>query len=102
MAEFTTLVGGLSLTKCPRWRDGRLYLSDFYTHRVLALAMDGTAETIAYVPQQPAGLGFLSNGRLLIVSMLTARSCGVSSTVHLLPMPICPVSQPCHRAHKII
>ncbi len=69
MPEFTTLVGGLSFTECPRWRDGRLYVSDFYTHRVLALSMDGTMETIAQVPQQPSGLGFLPDGRLLIVSM---------------------------------
>ena len=69
MAKFTTLVSGLSFTECPRWRDGRLYVSDFYTHRVLAMAMDGTAETIASVPEQPAGLGFLPDGRMLIVSM---------------------------------
>src|SRR5450755_1665893 len=69
MAEFTTLISGLSFAECPRWRDGRLYISDFYTHRVLSLAMDGTAETIAHVPQQPSGLGFLPDGSLLIVSM---------------------------------
>ena len=69
MPEFTTLISGLSFTECPRWRDGRLYVSDFYTHRVLAVAMDGTAETVAYVPQQPSGLGFLPDGRMLIVSM---------------------------------
>ncbi len=67
--EFTTLISGLSFTECPRWRDGRLYVSDFYTHRVLAVAMDGTAETFAHVPQQPSGLGFLPDGRMLIVSM---------------------------------
>jgi sugar lactone lactonase YvrE len=67
--EFTTLVGGLSFTECPRWRDGRLYFSDFYTHRVLAVSMDGKAVTFAHVPQQPSGLGFLPDGRLLIVSM---------------------------------
>jgi sugar lactone lactonase YvrE len=69
ISDFTTLVSGLSLAECPRWRDGRLYISDFYTHRVLALAMDGTAETLAHVPGQPAGLGFLPDGRMLIVSM---------------------------------
>src|SRR3974390_1490880 len=68
MWEFTTLITGLSFTECPRWRDGRLYVSDFYTHRVLAVAMDGTAETVAHVPQQPSGLGFLPDGRMLIVS----------------------------------
>ena len=69
MAEFKTLIGGLSFTECPRWRDGRLYLSDFYTHRVLAVSMDGGAETVAEVPNQPSGLGFLPDGRMLIVSM---------------------------------
>src|SRR5271168_4880699 len=69
MPEFTTLVSGLSLTECPRWRDGRLYVSDFYTHRVLAVAMDGTMETIVHVPQQPSGVRFLPDGRLLIISM---------------------------------
>ena len=69
MSEFTTLIGGLSFTECPRWRDGRLYVSDFYTHRVLAVASDGAVETLAHVPQQPSGLGFLPDGRLLIVSM---------------------------------
>ncbi len=69
MPEFTTLISGLSFTECPRWHNGRLYVSDFYTHRVLAVAMDGTAETVAHVPQQPSGLGFLADGRMLIVSM---------------------------------
>jgi len=59
----------LSFAECPRWRNGRLYVSDFYTHRVLAVAMDGTTETVAQVPQQPSGLGFLADGRMLIVSM---------------------------------
>ena len=49
MPEFTTLISGLSFTECPRWRDGRLYVSDFYTQRVLAVAMDGTADTVAQV-----------------------------------------------------
>jgi sugar lactone lactonase YvrE len=69
MPDFTTLVSGLSFTECPRWHNGRLYVSDFYTHRVLAVAMDGTTETVAHVPQQPSGLGFLADGRILIVSM---------------------------------
>jgi sugar lactone lactonase YvrE len=69
MTEFSTLISGLSFTECPRWRDGRLYISDFYTHRVLAVTMDGKSETVARVPEQPSGLGFLPDGRMLIVSM---------------------------------
>jgi sugar lactone lactonase YvrE len=73
MPEFRTLISGLSLTECPRWYEGRLYFSDFYTGRVLAVAEDGTAETLAYVPGQPGGLGFLPDGRMLIVSMRDRR-----------------------------
>jgi len=69
MPRFETLIGGLSFTECPRWHDGRLYFSDFYTQRVLAVALDGRVETIAEVPGQPSGLGFLPDGRILIVSM---------------------------------
>ena len=69
MPRFETLIGGLSFTECPRWHDGRLYFSDFYTQRVLAVALDGRVETIAEVPGQPSGLGFLPDGRMLIVSM---------------------------------
>jgi sugar lactone lactonase YvrE len=69
MPEFSTLISGLSFAECPRWHNGRLYVSDFYTYRVLAVAMDGSKETVAHVPRQPSGLGFLADGRMLIVSM---------------------------------
>jgi sugar lactone lactonase YvrE len=69
MTRFSTLLSGLSFTECPRWHDGRLYVSDFYTHRVLAVTVGGNVETVAHVPHQPSGLGFLPDGRLLIVSM---------------------------------
>jgi sugar lactone lactonase YvrE len=73
MPKFETLVSGLSLTECPRWHDGRLYFSDFYTQRVLAVALDGTVQTVAEVPGRPSGLGFLPDGRMLIASMLDRK-----------------------------
>jgi sugar lactone lactonase YvrE len=73
MSAFTTLAGGLSFTECPRWRDGRLYVSDRYTRRVLAIAIDGAVETYARTTGLPCGLGFLPDGRLLITSMLDRR-----------------------------
>ena len=73
MAEFTTLISGLSFTECPRWRDGRLYVSDFYTRRVLAVAMDGSAKTVAHVPQQPSGLGARVSARQADVDCVHAR-----------------------------
>ncbi len=69
MPTFKTLISGLSFTECPRWHDGRLYFSDFYTRRVFAVDANGTKEIIAEVLDQPSGLGFLPDGRMLIVSM---------------------------------
>lgn len=66
---FSTLVSGYTFLEGPRWHDGRLWLSDFYTHQVIAVDMDGQVEKIAEVPGQPSGLGWLPDGRLLIVSM---------------------------------
>jgi sugar lactone lactonase YvrE len=73
MPPFKTLISGMSFTECPRWHDGRLYFSDFYTQRVHAVTLDGETETIAEVPGQPSGLGFLPDGRMLIVSMRDRR-----------------------------
>ncbi len=69
MSAFAILVDGLSFTECPRWRSGRLYVSDRYTRRILAISPDGEVETYARTPGYPAGLGFLPDGRLLITSM---------------------------------
>lgn len=86
MPTFKTLISGMSFTECPRWHDGRLYFSDFYTRRVLAVALDGTIEIIAEVPAQPSGLGFLPDGRMLIVSMrdrkIMRREFDASLVVH--------------------
>lgn len=69
MGEPTTIVTGMSFTECPRWHDGRIWFSDFYTHRVLSAAEDGSdLRTELEVPHQPGGLGWLPDGRLLVVS----------------------------------
>jgi len=63
------LIEGLTFTEGPRWHDGRLYFSDFFTHRVLAVDTEGNMETIVETPQQPSGLGWSPDGSMLIVSM---------------------------------
>lgn len=67
------LLDGLTFTEGPRWHDGRLWFSDFYTQRVLAVTPEGKAETVLEVPQRPSGLGWLPDGGLLVVSMLDRR-----------------------------
>jgi sugar lactone lactonase YvrE len=70
---FATLVSGLSFTECPRWHAGRLYFSDYFNHRVLAITPEGAMEVIAQLMGRPAGLGFLPDGTLLIASMRERR-----------------------------
>jgi len=71
--EVTVYSDGYTFLECPRWHDGALYISDFYTHRVLRIAADGSASTVVDVPNQPSGLGWLPDGRMLIVSMKDHR-----------------------------
>ena len=72
--QISTIVTGMSYLEGPRWHDQRIWFSDFYTNRVYSAAEDGSdLRTEAEVPQQPSGLGWLPDGRLLIVSMRDGR-----------------------------
>ena len=64
---------GLTFPECPRWHHGRLWFSDVHAHRIIALAPDGTAETVAETGVQNAGLGWRPDGTLLVVSMVERR-----------------------------
>ena len=69
MTGLTVLLDGLYFPEGPRWHAGRLWFSDFYAHEVVAVDLQGRRETIVAVPEQPSGLGWLPDGRLLVVSM---------------------------------
>jgi sugar lactone lactonase YvrE len=66
-----TVLDGMSYLEGPRWHDGRFHVSDFYTGAIVAVDVDGGGdpETLATVPEQPSGLGWLPDGSLLAVSM---------------------------------
>ncbi len=67
------VVDGLAFAEAPRWRDGRLWLSDFFTESVLTVGLDGSVATVARVPGGPSGLGWLPDGRLVVVSIAQRR-----------------------------
>jgi sugar lactone lactonase YvrE len=67
------VLADLAFAEGPRWHEGRLWFSDMHDHRVAAVDLAGTAETIVEVPGQPSGLGWLPDGTLLVVSMVDRR-----------------------------
>ncbi|MEO3830307.1 SMP-30/gluconolactonase/LRE family protein [Actinomadura sp. B10D3] len=70
----STVLSGFAFLEAPRWRDERVWFSDFYTHQVYSAREDGSdLQVEADVPEQPSGLGWLPDGRLLIVSMRDRR-----------------------------
>ncbi len=67
------LLDDLVFPEGPRWHEGRLWFSDMHAHEVVAVDLEGNRETIVSVPNRPSGLGWLPDGRLLIVSMADRR-----------------------------
>ena len=69
-----TVLDDLVFTEGPRWREGRLWCSDMHDHRVISTALDGVADTVVRIDDdEPSGLGWLPDGRLLVVAMETQR-----------------------------
>ncbi len=64
---------GLQFGEGPRWHDGRLWYSDFYDLAVFSVDEAGARRHEVDVPGQPSGLGWLPDGRLLVVSMTDRR-----------------------------
>ena len=65
-----TLVDGLYFGEGPRWHQGKLWFSDFYDHAVKTVTVDGTVETKLTVAGEPSGLGWMPDGRMLVVSRI--------------------------------
>ncbi len=73
MRELEVLLSGLCFPEGPRWHDGKLYFSDMHAHQVMTVDMEGRSAIVAEVPAWPSGLGWLPDGRLLVVSMTDRR-----------------------------
>ena len=63
------LAEGIYFGEGPRWREGRLWFSDFYAHRVASVGLDGDLRTELELDGQPSGLGWMPDGSLLVVRM---------------------------------
>ncbi|MBN1381044.1 MAG: SMP-30/gluconolactonase/LRE family protein [Deltaproteobacteria bacterium] len=71
--EAKVLIDGLKFPETPRWHDGKLWFSDMVARKVMMVDLDGRTETIVEVPNSPGGIGWLPDGKLLVVSMRDRR-----------------------------
>ena len=69
MTKARVLAEGLYFGEGPRWRDDRLWFSDFYDHSVKSVDAAGVVRTEIEIDDQPSGLGWLPDGRLIVVAM---------------------------------
>lgn len=69
MRTLKVLIDGLAFPEGPRWHDGKFVFSDMHAHQVLAVDMAGKSSVVCEVPARPSGLGWLPDGRMLVVSM---------------------------------
>jgi sugar lactone lactonase YvrE len=80
------LMEGIYFGEGPRWRDGRLWFSDFYAGAVKSVSLAGDGRTEFEVDDRPSGLGWMPDGSMLIVSMtrrqLLRRSPAGEMSVH--------------------
>lgn len=65
----TVLTSGLYFGEGPRWHQGRLWFSDFHEHAVKSVDPAGQMRTEFELDGPPSGLGWLPDGRLLVVAM---------------------------------
>ena len=73
MTQAKVLATGLTFGEGPRWHRGRLWFSDFYDHAVKSLDAAGNVRIELQLDDQPSGLGWLPDGRLLVVAMHQRR-----------------------------
>ncbi|MGD9998755.1 MAG: SMP-30/gluconolactonase/LRE family protein [Ilumatobacteraceae bacterium] len=65
------ILDGLLFPEAPRWRDGRLWLSEKRAGRVLEVDAGGSVRATIAVSGEPGGIGWLADGTMLVVSMAT-------------------------------
>ncbi len=73
MSGLPVLLDGVGFGEGPRWHDGRLWFSDFLRHAVSTVDDGGTRRVELELDEPPSGLGWLPDGRLLVVAMESRR-----------------------------
>ncbi|MCI5074478.1 SMP-30/gluconolactonase/LRE family protein [Oricola sp.] len=69
MIPARTIATGFAYPEGPRWHDGQLWFADQHDETVHILAPDGARKGSFHVPGGPSGMGWTTDGDLLVVSM---------------------------------
>ena len=89
----STFADGFVFTEGPRWRDGQLWCVDMHDHRVVAIDEQGSVRTVAEVlGDEPSGLGWLADGRLIVVSMERSQLLRLEPDGSLVSTPTSPLT----------
>lgn len=73
MSETRVLLDGLAIGESPRWREGRLWFSNWGTQEIVAVDPAGNSGVMARVPAAfTFSIDWFPDGRLLVVSGLEA------------------------------
>lgn len=67
------IADGFAFLEGPRWHENALWFSDMHDGKVYRMAEGSAPEIIAELDGSPSGLGWLPDGRMLIVSMVDKR-----------------------------
>ena len=73
MGNLVKVADGFHFLEGPRWHENKLWFSDMHGYKVHNLDAAGNLSTLAEIPEQPSGLGWLPDGSLIIVSMLDRK-----------------------------
>jgi sugar lactone lactonase YvrE len=69
-----TIARGLYFGESPRWHDGELWFSDIHGQRVHRMVLGAERQEVLHLEDDlPSGLGWLPDGRLLVVAMDTQQ-----------------------------
>jgi sugar lactone lactonase YvrE len=64
---------GVYFGEGPRWRQGRLWFSDFFARAVKSVSLAGDVRVEVELDDAPSGLGWTPDGAMLVVSMAKRR-----------------------------
>ncbi|MCK9993183.1 MAG: xylono-1,5-lactonase [Alphaproteobacteria bacterium] len=67
--QLETLAEDFAFLEGPRWRDGKLWVSDVFGKVIYTVTPDGARSKVLDVPEGPSGIGFLPDKTPVIVSM---------------------------------